>query len=218
MSIGQVLEALITEFPAVSISKLRYLEEQSLVQPARTPSGYRKYSAADVERLRFILSSQRDHFWPLKVIRAKLEALDAGALTAEGGTVLEAPRPRALGGAPAGLEELATLSGATAQFVAEVAREAGAQPGAGGSADTALLQAVEAAAELAGHGLELRHLRGVFQAAARQADLVESAAAAQRGRGSAGRERAAAHAHELAEVVAGLYQAALRLALAGREG
>lgn len=78
LSIGRVVEELKTEFPAISLSKVRYLESEGLVSPARTGAGYRKYSAADVERLRYVLSEQRDSFTPLSVIRTQLDALDAG--------------------------------------------------------------------------------------------------------------------------------------------
>ena len=78
MSIGEVLTALRPDFPDVTISKIRFLEEQGLIDPERTPSGYRKFAHADVERLRFVLSVQRDHYLPLRVIRDHLDALDAG--------------------------------------------------------------------------------------------------------------------------------------------
>src|SRR5690554_5541588 len=79
MRISDVLAALDAEFPAVSHSKLRFLEEQGLVTPVRTPAGYRQYSPADVERLRYVLRQQRDRYLPLKVIGAQLAALDEGS-------------------------------------------------------------------------------------------------------------------------------------------
>ena len=78
MRISDVLRALRAEFPHVSHSKLRFLEEQGLIEPVRTASGYRQYSPADVERLRFVLVEQRDRYLPLKVIKDRLAALDAG--------------------------------------------------------------------------------------------------------------------------------------------
>ncbi|NLF05124.1 MAG: MerR family transcriptional regulator, partial [Actinomycetales bacterium] len=78
MRISDVLAALGGEFPAVSHSKLRFLEEQGLVTPVRTPAGYRQYSPADVERLRYVLRQQRDRYLPLKVIGEQLAELDAG--------------------------------------------------------------------------------------------------------------------------------------------
>ncbi|MDQ1529560.1 MAG: hypothetical protein QOH77_1350 [Actinomycetota bacterium] len=69
LSIGQVLARLNPEFPDLTPSKLRFLEERQLISPARTESGYRKFSPADLTRLRFVLTMQRDHYVPLKVIR-----------------------------------------------------------------------------------------------------------------------------------------------------
>jgi DNA-binding transcriptional MerR regulator len=82
-SIGDVLNQLRDEFPDITISKIRFLESQGLVEPERTPSGYRKFYPADVERLRFILRQQREHFLPLKVIKDRLDEVDrAGGFTA----------------------------------------------------------------------------------------------------------------------------------------
>lgn len=78
LGIGKVLDELRSEFPELSISKIRYLEDQDLLRPERTPSGYRKFSFADVERLRFILRQQRDNFWPLSHIRQVLDDMDRG--------------------------------------------------------------------------------------------------------------------------------------------
>jgi DNA-binding transcriptional MerR regulator len=78
MSIGEVLAHLRPEFPDTTISKLRFLEAEGLVEPSRTPSGYRKFSGEDVARLRFILTAQRDQYLPLRVIREQLAALDRG--------------------------------------------------------------------------------------------------------------------------------------------
>ena len=66
LTIGDVLAHLKVEFPDLTISKIRFLEDQGLVQPERTPSGYRKFSAGDVSRLRYVLSQQRDHYLPLR--------------------------------------------------------------------------------------------------------------------------------------------------------
>src|SRR5215510_10656277 len=76
MSIGEVLALLQSEFPDVTISKIRFLESQGLIDPERTPSGYRKFYPADVERLRWILRQQKEHFLPLKVIKERLDEID----------------------------------------------------------------------------------------------------------------------------------------------
>jgi len=78
LSIGEVLAALRDEFPDITISKIRFLESQGLVDPERTPSGYRKFYAHDLARLRWILFQQRDNFLPLKVIKERLDALPPG--------------------------------------------------------------------------------------------------------------------------------------------
>ena len=78
MTIGQVTEQVKAEFPALTVSKIRFLETEGLISPYRNSTGYRKYSAADVERLRYILTEQRDSYRPLRVIRDQLRALDAG--------------------------------------------------------------------------------------------------------------------------------------------
>ncbi len=81
MSIGSVLDLLRPDFPDVTISKIRFLEAEGLIRPERTPSGYRRFSVADCERLRFVLTAQRDQYLPLKVIKEQLEAIDSGAAT-----------------------------------------------------------------------------------------------------------------------------------------
>ncbi len=82
LSIGELLKYLKEEFPELSISKIRFLESEGLISPQRTPSGYRKFSQADVQRLRFILRLQEEKYLPLKVIKSKLKDLDSGRLKA----------------------------------------------------------------------------------------------------------------------------------------
>ena len=78
MNIGQVLDLLRSDYPGVSIPKIRFLEDKGLIAPERTPAGYRKFSHGDVERLRYVLRMQRDHYLPLKVIGEHLDAMDRG--------------------------------------------------------------------------------------------------------------------------------------------
>jgi DNA-binding transcriptional MerR regulator len=87
VSIGDVLDQLRPEFSDITISKIRFLESQGLIDPERTASGYRKFSQGDIDRLRFILREQREHFLPLKVIKERLDQLDHG-------DALEPPEPR----------------------------------------------------------------------------------------------------------------------------
>lgn len=94
MSIGDVLKALLEEFPDVSISKIRFLESEGLIEPERTPSGYRKFHTEDLARLKYILRLQRDQFVPLKVIRKRLDHFDPSDVSAE-------PVPKATEAAPA---------------------------------------------------------------------------------------------------------------------
>jgi DNA-binding transcriptional MerR regulator len=90
LTIGDVLAQLKGEFPDLTISKIRFLEDQGLVHPERTPSGYRKFAVADVERLKYVLSQQKYHYLPLKVIKDQLEAIDRGLVPPGAGTA--APR------------------------------------------------------------------------------------------------------------------------------
>lgn len=94
MSIGDVLKSLLEEFPDVSISKIRFLESEGLIEPERTPSGYRKFHDEDVSRLRYILRLQRDQFVPLKVIRKRLEHFDPAEASVEL-PAAAAPKPSA---------------------------------------------------------------------------------------------------------------------------
>src|SRR5688572_26600267 len=78
MNIGEVLERLRPDFPGITIPKIRFLEAEGLIKPERTPAGYRKFTGPDVDRLRYILTMQRDHYLPLKVIGEHLDAIDRG--------------------------------------------------------------------------------------------------------------------------------------------
>ncbi|MFF5261257.1 MerR family transcriptional regulator [Actinomadura viridis] len=94
MTIGDVLGLLRADFPDVTVSKIRFLEAEGLIEPERSPAGYRKFCDADVERLRFILISQRDHYLPLRVIRQHLQARDRGEPVAPPGPRREAREVR----------------------------------------------------------------------------------------------------------------------------
>ena len=109
MSIGDVLKSLREEFPDVTVSKIRFLEAEGLIEPERTTSGYRKFYQQDLARLRYILRLQRDNFMPLKIIRRKLEQFEADGLEASPAVVREAPaRP----GVPGTAIPAATAAGA----------------------------------------------------------------------------------------------------------
>jgi DNA-binding transcriptional MerR regulator len=169
LSIGQVLARLTPEFPALTSSKLRFLEVQGIVSPTRTESGYRKFSPGDLERLRLALTLQRDHYLPLVVIREYLEEIDAGRNPAPPSAVPSiVPAPRRYR-----REELLSAAGAAPQLLND-AISTGVIPAAESYTDqtVALLRALVA---LERHGIEPRHLRSVRQGAEREAALIESA-------------------------------------------
>ena len=210
-SIGQVLAKLMPDFPDISPSKLRFLEAERLVSPARTESGYRKFSHADIERLRFVLTMQRDHYLPLKVIRVQLEDFDAGrveklsAPARISGSMLDAERRL-------NRADLLRESGATAPLLADaISHSLVAAADTYGDDTVALLRAL---VELQRFGLEPRHLRGFRQAAEREVGLIDSALETVRHRpGSGSRARAAELGREIASRLELVRTALIRNAL-----
>jgi DNA-binding transcriptional MerR regulator len=173
LSIGQVLARLQDDFADLTPSKLRFLEEQGLVTPERTKSGYRKFSQEHIERLRLILTLQRDHYLPLKVIAELLEEMDAGrdplipgAASRSASSIL-APK-RVLSS-----EELRRSTGASARFLGE-AIAAGLLPAAEVFPHDAVAQ-LSALLKLAEQGITPRHLRSLRVAAEREAELIAHA-------------------------------------------
>lgn len=172
LSIGQVLARLTPEFPALTSSKLRFLEVQGIVTPSRTESGYRKFSPADLERLRLALTLQRDHYLPLSVIRDYLEDVDAGRDPAPPAalnpppSIVPAPRRYRR-------DELLHAAGAPPQLLND-AISTGLIASAEAYTDqtVALVRALVA---LDRHGIEPRHLRAMRQSAERDVTLIESA-------------------------------------------
>jgi DNA-binding transcriptional MerR regulator len=193
VSIGQVLDELRVEFPDISPSKIRFLEAEGLIQPLRSSSGYRRFAVADIERLRFILTAQRDEYLPLRVIKERLDVVDGAA--ADGG-VGETPavsmtRSELLAAARAAEELLAELED---YGLVRRARAYGTQA----------LSVVRAAALLAEYGIQPRHLRAIKAAAEREVSLVEQAVAPlTRQKGS--REPALLAAHDIAGHIARLH-------------
>lgn len=173
LSIGQVLARLKDDFADVSPSKLRFLEEQGLLTPERTKSGYRKFSQAHIERLRLILTLQRDHYLPLKVIAEVLDELDAGR-----DPIIPGASPRSASSilSPKRVlssEELRRSTGASARFLGE-AIAAGLLPAAEVFPHDAVAQ-LTALMRLAERGLTPRHLRSLRVAAEREAELITRA-------------------------------------------
>ncbi len=192
VSIGQVLDELSPEFPDVSPSKIRFLEAEGLIQPPRSSSGYRRFSAADIQRLRFILTAQRDEYLPLRVIKERLDALD-GAVVSGAGAVPVVAMTRS---------ELLAAAGAAEELLAELeeyglirrGRTYGEQP----------LSVLRSAVQLGGYGIQPRHLRAVKAAADREAALTEqSVAPLTRQKGS--REPALRAARDIAGHIARLH-------------
>lgn len=217
LTIGEVLAELEDEFPRVAASKLRFLEERGLVHPTRTPAGYRKFTADDVERLRFVLTVQRDQFLPLKVIREHLDALDRGERPEPlpGGHTLAAGGSGSPGAAPTArrltAEELCAAHRLTPSALAELERFALLPaPDAEGRYPENAGDVVAAVATLAEHGLEPRHLRPVRAAADRELGIVEQAVAplATR-RDEDSRTRAAETGRRLGDAVLSLHSALL---------
>lgn len=173
LSIGQVLARLTPEFPGLSSSKLRYLEEQGLVTPQRTDSGYRKFSPSDVDRLRVALTLQRDRYLPLSVIRDYLDDVEAGRSTDESLVIPPSIAPAAKRYSRA---ELLGAAGASPQLLNDaISTGMITASDAYGEQTLSLLRAL---VDLDRHGIEPRHVRGLRQAAEREVALIESSLSA----------------------------------------
>ncbi|MBW8482806.1 transcriptional regulator FtsR [Actinomadura parmotrematis] len=232
MTIGDVLGLLRPEFPDITISKIRFLEAEGLIEPQRSPSGYRKFGEHDLARLRFILAAQRDHYLPLRVIRRRLEALDRGDPAAAADrpgparprtlvaapTAAPAPGPPAAPEDPAGgvrltRRQLLDGAGVDEDLLAEL-ETYGLVRRSGTHYDGAALVIARTVAELGEHGLQPRNLRAVKAAADRQADLIEQVVAPGLRRRSPGaHEEAAETARRIAELAVRLHTALLQAGL-----
>lgn len=222
MSIGSVLDRLRGDFPDVTISKIRFLEAEGLITPERSPSGYRRFSHADCERLRFVLTAQRDRYLPLKVIKEQLEAIDRGERVDPG-------TPRLLSSARSWVapaidfersggrisrETLLERTGADAAFVAELQRSGLLSAGPGGFFDEDAVRLVEAAAALADFGLEARHLRAFKVSADREAGLVAQIAnPIAKSKGAGARDRAEELIREVAALSVTLHTQLVKAAV-----
>ncbi|GAB3617650.1 MerR family transcriptional regulator [Okibacterium endophyticum] len=192
-----MLARLTEEFPDLSNSKLRFLEEQGLVSPSRTKSGYRKFSHADIDRLRLILSMQRDHYLPLRVIRGYLADLDAGrspslpgGIGASISSIIPAVRRYKR-------DDLLRETGASAALFNDAASAGLIVPAESYADDT--MSVVRALVALQRCGIEPRHLRGYRQAAEREVSLIENAVMPMsKRRDTASRARAAELSSEIA--------------------
>lgn len=219
VSIGPLLRALEPDFPGITASKIRFLEDQGLVHPERTASGYRKYSAQDLERLQAVLRLQREHYMPLKVIR---ELADAGRLldfqepaapaASQDPAPAESSEQEQSAGPSSGsmlsrrgehsltMRELCRRSGAGVALVRELLNFGLIRDGEG-HFDSHDIAVAAAARELQAFGVEPRHLRTLRQAADRETGLVEQAVATEATRRT---QESARRAAQRAEEIAGL--------------
>jgi DNA-binding transcriptional MerR regulator len=224
MSIGEVLSQLRPDFPDTTISKLRFLETEGLVEPRRTPSGYRKYTWSDVRRLRYILTAQRDHYLPLRVIRDHLAAIDRGetptgprlALVA----VASAPeQPRPVEDTRVSRAELLARAGVAESLLQDLERHGLVGPGGSGYYPADAVEVVTAAGALAEYGIEARHLRAYRAAADREVGLFEQLTAPLvRSSSPAARARAADTVRELSALTQRLHAALVRMGLSDTLG
>lgn len=223
LSIGEVLDSVRSEFPDVSISKIRFLESEGLIEPKRTESGYRMFYEPDVARLRFILQLQRDHFLPLKVIRERLAEADGN-----GGLMPQVPAlPMVeeteekssssavnLQGASLTKEELRKAAGLSQAQLKELEDFNLVAPSDGGSYDENDLMVAKAARRFFEYGVQARHLKMYRQFADREAAFFEQIVTpVARRKDPQGQADAARSLGELAGLAKQMKEAALRASL-----
>jgi DNA-binding transcriptional MerR regulator len=229
MNIGEVLDVLRPDFPGITIPKIRFLEDKGLIKPERTPAGYRKFSAEDVERLRYVLRMQRDHYLPLRVIGEHLDAIDRGlepppidpvvptvptvALAADGLPSPESFQRR--DNLRLSRRELVKIADITEELLDQLEQFGLVAPRTGtGHYDTDALVIARTARELADFGIEPRHLRAFKTAADREVGLVEQVVAPVRsGRDAAARARADETVSEIAALSVRLHATLVKAGL-----
>jgi DNA-binding transcriptional MerR regulator len=235
LSIGEVLGRLRADFPDITISKIRFLEAEGLIEPERSPSGYRRFSPADVERLSYVLRAQRDQYLPLRVIKERLDAHDRGAPAPSepaGGPRIEAMLAAADAQTPVAQdfvpepadvrltrEELVRTAGVDPDQLAELETYGlVTRRDRDGHYDADALHIATTVARLGSYGLEPRHLRLFKTAADRHLGLIEQVIAPLRpGRGAgAGEGRVEEATREIAALAVRLHAALLRRGLAPR--
>jgi len=193
--IGEVIAQLRAEFPDISVSKIRFLEAEGLIQPARSPSGYRKFGPADVDRLRYILTAQRDLYLPLRVIKDQLESDQPAA-------------------GPMSRREVLDTTGIDERELAEL-EEFGLVRRSGRQYPPEAVEAVEAIMALGRYGVQPRHLRVLRASVERETALIEQVVApVLRQRSPGARERAATSAREIASLVLTVHAALIEMTLA----
>lgn len=226
LSIGEVLGKLRGDFPDITISKIRFLESEGLIEPQRTPSGYRKFTSTDLDRLRYVLSAQRDQYLPLRVIKENLDALDRGLEPAAGGASA-APRV-ALASVDGELapSQFATqsdlrLSRAELLESSELSEDQltelesfGLITIRGRYYDADALAVARTVSAISAFGIEPRHLRSFKTAADREIGLVEQVITPLKNQKSSdAKARAEEVANELASLSVKLHAALVRAGL-----
>jgi DNA-binding transcriptional MerR regulator len=232
MSIGAVLDLLRPDFHDVTISKIRFLEAEGLVTPQRSAAGYRRFTAYDCARLRFVLTAQRDQYLPLKVIKAQLDAQPDGELP-QLGSAYAVPRLVQVAGdtgavsdgsagteavAPAQVrlsrEDLLSRSGVDNTLLGALVTAGVIKPGPAGFFDEHSVTIAQCAGALADYGVEPRHLRAFRSAADRQSDLIAQIAGPVAAAGKAGaRDRADDLAREVAALAITLHTSLIKSAV-----
>jgi DNA-binding transcriptional MerR regulator len=230
MSIGEVLGQLRPDFPDITISKIRFLEDEGLVKPERTSSGYRKFSREDVARLRYVLTAQRDQYLPLRVIKEHLDAIDRGLeppgaggggpkvpralVAAEGLPTADSFRPDA-SEVRLSRGELLDASGLDSDQLDQLQQYGLLAPRPGGSHyDGDALVVAKTLAEMSRFGIEARHLRSFKTAADREIGLFEQVVTPLvRQRNPEARARAEEVERELAALSVRLHSTLLRQGL-----
>jgi DNA-binding transcriptional MerR regulator len=210
LGIGEVLVELRTDFPDVSVSKIRFLEAEGLITPARSPSGYRRFSPADVDQLRFVLTAQRDEYLPLRVIKQRLAERQA----------ISEQRPRTDRTELVTRRELIEATGIDDDQLAELETH-GLIKRSGRLYPPDALDVAAAARALTRYGVRARNLRTVVTAAERDISLIEQLVGpVLRQRGPDAREAAARTARDIAGALLKLHRAMLEAALteAGLQG
>lgn len=218
MSIGSVLGRLRPDFPDVTISKIRFLEAEGLITPQRAPSGYRRFSESDYERLLFVLTAQRDRYLPLKVIKEQLDEMDAGSgaptLLSSARSAVAPATDFGSRGSRVSRDELIERTGVDNAFITELMRNGLLTAGPGGFFDDDAVRLVEAAGSLASYGLETRHLRAFKVSADREAGLVgQIANPIAKGRGTGARDRAEELVREIAALSVTLHTQLVKAAV-----
>jgi DNA-binding transcriptional MerR regulator len=225
LNIGAVLARLRPDFPDVTISKIRFLESEGLVAPARTESGYRQFTEADVDRLRFVLSAQRDQYLPLKVIKEQLDAADRGRAARARPLVAVEGLPSAEDFAvhdenPLTRQELLSESGIDTELLAELEQFGLIKADPNGAYDSGAVAIAATIGALTGFGIEPRHLRAFRASADREVGLLTQVVAPlYRQRDPGARARADEMGRELAALSVALHtllvKAGLRAAWRG---